>query len=148
MFEILGKTSIDFMGWRRYSFGLSSMLLLLGIIALVQIARGTANLGIDFAGGTAVQVKFERPVSIEHVRAGLANHGWSHVELQDLVTENKLLIWLKAQTAMEDKVAERVLDAIRRELPRMPLPWKPAWKSGRPWGTSSSRMLCLPLPCR
>ena len=33
------------------------MLLLLGIIALVQITRGAANLGIDFAGGTAVQVK-------------------------------------------------------------------------------------------
>ena len=64
MIEILGKTSIDFMGWRRYSFALSGLLVLLGIIALIQISRGSANLGIDFAGGTAVQLKFEKPVSI------------------------------------------------------------------------------------
>jgi preprotein translocase subunit SecF len=42
--EILGKTSIDFMGWRHYSFAFSSILLILGVIALVQIARGAANL--------------------------------------------------------------------------------------------------------
>ena len=69
MFEIIGKTSVDFIDWRRYSFPLSSVLVILGVIAVVQIARGTANLGIDVAGGTAIQLKFDRPVSIEQVRA-------------------------------------------------------------------------------
>lgn len=92
MLEILGKTSIDFMGWRRYSFALSSVFLLLGIIAIVQIARGAANLGIDFAGGTAIQLKFERPLSVEQTREALRKHGWSDVELQDFTTEHKLLI--------------------------------------------------------
>lgn len=50
MLEILGKTSIDFIGWRRYSFTLSIILVILGTIELVQISRGAANLGIDFAG--------------------------------------------------------------------------------------------------
>jgi preprotein translocase subunit SecF len=117
MLEILGKTSIDFMGWRHYSFAFSSMLLILGIIALVQIARGSGNLGIDFAGGTAVQLKFERPVSIEQVRAALAKHGWSDAELQDFETDNKLLIRLKATATIEEKVAERVMEAIKQELP-------------------------------
>ena len=56
MFEILGKTNIDFMGKRVISFTLSGILAFLGIIAVIQIARGEANLGIDFAGGTAVQL--------------------------------------------------------------------------------------------
>ena len=103
MLEILGKTSIDFMEWRRYSFAISSVFMVLGIIALVQIARGAANLGIDFAGGTAVQLKFERPISIEQAREVLVRHGWSDIELQDFTAENKLLIRMKAQATIEKK---------------------------------------------
>lgn len=120
MFEILGKTAIDFMRWRRYSFAVSSVFLILGVVALIQIVRGAANLGIDFAGGTAVQVKFERQLSMEQVRSALAKHGWSEVELQDFMTENKLLIRLKAQASIEDKIAERVLDVMRQEFPDNP----------------------------
>ena len=60
MFEILGKTNIDFMGKRAISFTFSGILALSGHHRVIQIARGAANLGIDFAGGTAVQLKFEQ----------------------------------------------------------------------------------------
>ena len=40
MLEILGKTNIDFMGKRYYAFMFSGLMVLLGIIALIQIARG------------------------------------------------------------------------------------------------------------
>jgi preprotein translocase subunit SecF len=120
MFEILGRTSIDFMKLRRYSFTLSSVLVILGLIAMVQIARGAANLGIDFAGGTALQLKFERPVSIEDVRRALVDHGWSDVELQDFMTENKLLIRIKATASIEEKTAERLMDAISHAFPENP----------------------------
>ena len=60
MLEILGKTNVDFMGKRRYAFLFSGIMVVLGVIALIQIARGQANLGIDFAGGTAVQLKFDQ----------------------------------------------------------------------------------------
>ena len=62
MLEILGKTNFDFMGKRTFAFLFSGVMVLLGLIALVQIARGSANLGIDFSGGTAVQLKFEQMV--------------------------------------------------------------------------------------
>lgn len=116
MLEILGKTSIDFMGWRRYSFALSGVLMLLGVIALVQIGRGAANLGIDFAGGTAVQLKFERPVSIEKAREALLKSGLKEVELQDFTADNKLLVRVKATTTIEEKVAEKVLDVFRKDF--------------------------------
>ena len=47
MIELLKKTKIDFMGKKYYAFVLSGIIFILGIIAVVQIARGTANLGID-----------------------------------------------------------------------------------------------------
>ena len=116
MLELLGNTSIDFMGWRRYSFVLSSVFAILGLVALVQISRGEANLGVDFAGGTAVQLKFEQPVAIEPVRTALQKHGLAHVELQGSLTDNKLMIRLKAATSMEEKIADRVVMAIQQEF--------------------------------
>ena len=120
MIEILGKTSIDFMGWRRYSFALSGLLTLLGILALVQIGRGVANLGIDFAGGTAVQLRFEKPISIEQAREALIKNGLPNVELQDFTADNKLLVRVKATTTIEEKVAEKVLNVFKKDFPDHP----------------------------
>jgi len=120
MIEVLGKTNIDFMGWRRYSFALSGVLALFGLVAMVQIGRGAANLGIDFAGGTAVQLKFEKAVPIELARQALITHGLPEVELQEFTADNKLLVRVKAQTAIEEKVADKVLDAFKKVFPDNP----------------------------
>ncbi len=106
MFEIIGKTSIDFIGWRRYSFALFSVLVILGIIAVVQIARGAANLGIDFTG-TAIQLTFDLPVSIELVRAELVHRGWSNVELQDIMTENKVYV-MESSTKIGPTIGQKL----------------------------------------
>ena len=117
MLEILGKTNIDFMGKRKFSFLFSGIMVLLGLIALVQIARGSANLGIDFAGGTAVQLKFEQPVRIDEARKALEANGLSDVELQEFGQDNKLLIRVKASTTIEEKIAERVVGIFAKEFP-------------------------------
>lgn len=117
MFEILGKTNIDFMGKRLYAFIFSGIMVSLGIIALIQIARGAANMGIDFAGGTAVQLKFSQPVRIDAARQALEANGLSHAELQEFAQDNKLLVRVKASTSIEEKTAERVMAVFRKEFP-------------------------------
>ena len=117
MLEILGKTSFDFMSKRRLAFTFSGFMVLVGIIALVQVARGTANLGIDFAGGTAVQLKFDQPVRIDEARKALEANGLGDAELQEFGQENKLLIRVKASTTIEEKVAERVVGVFTKEFP-------------------------------
>ncbi|MEP6891058.1 MAG: protein translocase subunit SecF, partial [Nitrospirota bacterium] len=81
MLEILGKTNIDFMGKRRFSFLFSGIMVVLGLIAIIQISRGAANLGIDFAGGTAVQLKFDQAIRIDEARKVLEQHGLGNAEL-------------------------------------------------------------------
>lgn len=82
MIEILGKTQVDFVAWRRIAFIVSSILCLLGVVSIIQIGRGAANLGIDFAGGTSVQLKFSRPVDLGQVRTLLAENGLKDSEPQ------------------------------------------------------------------
>lgn len=116
MFEILGKTDIDFMGKRKIAFAFSGLLVLLGIVAVIQIARGTANLGIDFAGGTAVQLKFDQPIPIDQARKALESNGLANVELQEFVEANKLLVRVKTSTTIEEKVADRVVAVFGKEF--------------------------------
>ncbi|BCA54348.1 Protein translocase subunit SecF [Nitrospira sp. KM1] len=117
MLEILGKTNFDFMGKRAYAFLFSGVMALLGLVALVQIARGAANLGIDFAGGTAVQLKFEQPIKIDDARKALEHHGVTDAELQEFGQDNKLLIRVKASTTIEEKTAEKVVSIFNQEFP-------------------------------
>ena len=117
MLEILGKTNIDFMGKRKFAFFFSGIMVVLGLIALVQITWGSANLGIDFAGGTAVQLKFEQSIRIDEARKALETNGLGNAELQEFGQDNKLLIRVKASTTIEEKVAERVVDIFSKEFP-------------------------------
>jgi len=117
MIEILGKTNIDFMGKRKIAFICSSVMMALGMLALVQIARGAANLGIDFAGGTAVQLKFDQPVRTDEARTALERNNLGGAEIQEFATENKLLIRMKTTTTIEEKVADRVVAIFAKEFP-------------------------------
>jgi preprotein translocase subunit SecF len=116
MLEILGKTSINFMGKRRWAFLFSGIMVALGIISLIQIGRGAANLGIDFSGGTAVQLKFDQPIRIDEARKVLEANGLGNAELQEFGQDNKLLIRLKTSTTIEEKIADRVVAVFTKEF--------------------------------
>jgi len=121
MIELVKNTKIDFMGLKRYAFPFSAVLLLLGIVGTVQIYRGQANLGIDLAGGTSIQLKFQKPFSMDEIRSILAKSGHSESTLQEVSGENILLLKLGALGRQEEKmVAEPVVNLLRRSLPGNP----------------------------
>jgi preprotein translocase subunit SecF len=121
MLEIIGKTNIDFMGKRHVTFGMSGLLVLLGLFAFIQIARGTANLSIDFSGGAAIQLRFDKPIGIEQARQALDAHGLPHADIQEFVGANKLLVRLKAAGTIEEKATERVVAIFAAAFPDNPL---------------------------
>ena len=119
-FEIVRNPGIDFMGKRYYAFALSGVLVLLGLVALVQIYRGAANLGIDFAGGTAVQLAFQEPIRIDEAREALVEAGLRDAELQEFTGNRKLLVRVKKQTTIQEKVADRIVATFRERFPNNP----------------------------
>ena len=116
MFEIVGKTNIDFMGKRRIAFGISGVLVALGVLAVIQIMLGSANLGIDFSGGTAVQLKFDKPLQIEMARKALVNNGLEEAELQEFTQDNKLLIRIKTDTTIEEEISKKIVQVFKDEF--------------------------------
>ncbi len=72
--------NIDFVGRRRVAFALSLALILIGVAALVW--RGTSLFGIDFAGGTVVQVRFNSPTNANKIREGLKPVGLDRSAIQ------------------------------------------------------------------
>jgi preprotein translocase subunit SecF len=105
MLQILHKTNFNFMGWKNISFTFSSLLVILGLISIVQISRGKANLGIDFIGGTTVQLSFKEPVAIDKARAALEKNGFKGSTIQQVGEGgNNILIRLRESEGTSDKV--------------------------------------------
>jgi len=104
MFRLLGKTNIDFIGMRKFSFILSTVLILLGLAAFVAIMMGKAEMGIDFTGGTMIQGSFATPIDIADLRLSLAEGGFPDASIQQLSTktaENTYLIRVKERGGEE-----------------------------------------------
>jgi preprotein translocase subunit SecF len=117
MIELVKNPNIDFLGKRYIAFALSGILSLLGILAIIQIARGHANLGIDFAGGTSLQLKFEKPIVLHEIRIALENGGLKDFDLQDLPTENKILIRMKKSEEELGRGAEVITSLLSQRFP-------------------------------
>ena len=58
------KTNIDFMGKRKYAFVISTVLIVTALVALPYLGL---KFGLDFTGGTEVEVRFERVDDEFHV---------------------------------------------------------------------------------
>ncbi|MFQ5658249.1 MAG: protein translocase subunit SecF, partial [Candidatus Methylomirabilales bacterium] len=112
--EIVGKTSIDFLGMRRVAFTISMVLVFVGVVATIQVARGRANLGIDFAGGTSVQVLFENRVDLATVRRVLAGGGFGESELQQFVGGRRLFIRVRSSGESVTGTAAGIEQALRQ----------------------------------
>ena len=118
MIELVKDPKYDFMSVKYFAFAFSAILILLGITGIVQIFRGNANLGIELSGGTSIQVKFQKPFSMDQVRSILSNAGFGEAQLQGVEGENILLVKMRALEGMEDRmVAEPVLKLFREQMP-------------------------------
>ena len=115
--ELIKKTNIDFIGMRKVSFIASGIMAIIGILGIIAIARGTANMGIDFSGGTAMQIKFAQPATTQAVRDALGKAGMKEVELQEITGGNQVLLKMHKTTGQS---ADSVAEALKQGMPSNP----------------------------
>ena len=107
MMNLLPKTHIDFLKYRKVYFSLFGILLVVGFICF--FTKGF-NMGIDFTGGTMVQVKFNAPVEMEQIRQALSTTG-ANSELQSF-GDNSYAISEKSTNTEVGVVQGRITHAL------------------------------------
>ncbi|MDT8443743.1 MAG: protein translocase subunit SecF [Desulfuromonadales bacterium] len=93
--------NIDFVGKRKLALILSGVVILLGLVSLA--VKGGPNLGIDFVGGTLVQVKFTESTDAAKIKDGLASLDLGSVVVQRFGDDpNEFLIRVQESTKGKD----------------------------------------------
>src|SRR3974377_1883333 len=82
MIELFKQPNIDWMGKAKYFFALSGILLAIGWGAI--LFKGGIKYGIDFRGGTNVDVRFAQAPNVDQLRNGLRGQGLGNNEIQSI----------------------------------------------------------------
>jgi len=110
------KPDFDFMGLRKFAFGLSAILVLFGLFSFVEILRGDANLGVDFSGGALLQYKAEAPFELNAVRQAFKTGGYPGIDLQQVTGENRLIVKLKKSQETVGNLADEITQVLNTHL--------------------------------
>ncbi len=110
--EFFRDPKIDFMGYRRIFVVVSAVLVAVGIAAV--FVHGKLNLGIDFAGGTQLTLKFNQPPAIEELRALVVQAGIGDAQIQRFGGEdaNEAIIKTPTTPGEEEGSRERIVAAL------------------------------------
>jgi preprotein translocase subunit SecF len=108
-------SSFNFMNKKALWFGISGLLLVPGLIAIVMCLTqfgAPLKLGIDFTGGSLAQLTFEKPVTAQEVKTVVGKTG--HADAQVQIADGKTaLIRTKAMSSEE---RQAMLDAVKAKL--------------------------------
>ena len=104
-------TNFDFLGKRQLAFGISCVLILIGIVSLV--IKGGPSYGIDFAGGTLVQIKFTDQTNAADLRASLGGLDLRGLTIQQVGDQgNEFLIRVQESSENLDTLATNIQSSL------------------------------------
>ncbi|MEQ1954461.1 protein translocase subunit SecDF [Mesorhizobium sp. CN2-181] len=106
-------TKLPFMSWRRYAFTLSAVASLAAVVLFFSIEM---NYGIDFRGGTSIEVQSkDGPADSAAVREVLSELNMGDVQVQEFGSDRDLLIRVEGQNA-GDNAEQSVVEKVRLSL--------------------------------
>ncbi len=106
------KTQLDFMGQRRWTLILSATLI---VVALVSLLVRGLNFGIDFTGGTLIEVGYPEPPDLVEVRATLAEAGFEEAVVQPFGTARDVLVRVAPRGELSKaELSTQLIGALQR----------------------------------
>ena len=105
-------TKIDFIGRRQIAYGFSAILIFLSLVSLIY--HGGPKYGIDFSGGTVVQIKCMGDARISNIRTGLDAVGMGDATVQRFGAEAKSEYLIRTDQALttDEGFSEEVRAAV------------------------------------
>ncbi|HKP30335.1 MAG TPA: protein translocase subunit SecF [Gemmatimonadales bacterium] len=101
MTRIFANANYDFIGLRRWAYGVTAALLLIGLIGYAIFGL---NYSVEFTGGTLVQIETRNAVDVASLRTGLDQAGVLHAEIQQFGSDREYVI--RARTAAQGTDAD------------------------------------------
>ncbi|HWM94810.1 MAG TPA: protein translocase subunit SecF [Thermoanaerobaculia bacterium] len=114
--EILRDTNFDFLKYRKFWILFSLALILAGIFFV--FVHGNLNVGVDFAGGTQINLQFRERPDIERLRGVLEGAGLEEVQIQRFgqEDENEVMVRTRLVEGQEQGSLEKVVTALNSDL--------------------------------
>ena len=113
MIELFKDPSFDFIGKRRWAYIVSILFILAGFGSMV--AKGGLRYGIDFSGGTLIQVRFEKPVPVDRIRAALDTVRMGESVIQEFGDPREFLLRLPLAELSSEEVTRRAQQALAKD---------------------------------
>jgi preprotein translocase subunit SecF len=107
-------TKIDFIGKMRYAVALSVIVIAIGIGAM--ILKGGLNYGIDFAGGTLVELRFKNEPSIDKVRDSLRKIELGESIIQQFGDRRDILIRVEKSSEGIEGLGDKIKKTIEGDF--------------------------------
>ncbi len=108
----LSKSSIDFLKGKYVAF-ITSIILILLSIGLFFL--NGLNFGIDFKGGTLIEIETQNKIEISEVRSSLNSLSLGDVQVQEFGSDKNLLIRIEQQQG-GDQIQQNVLEIVKQKL--------------------------------
>jgi preprotein translocase subunit SecF len=132
--------NLDFVGKMKPFVMISVALVVLAF--LLMVIRGF-NYGIDFAGGSLLQLHFQREVSIEQVRDILRTINLADSEIQRSETDRDFIIRIPSSDEPLEQIRERIVGAFQQALGEQGVELRRAEQVGPKVGRDLSRKALL-----
>ncbi len=100
--------TINFMGVRNIAFGVT---LLLTLLALFSWAQKGLNYGLDFTGGTLIELTYEKPADVSLVRNELVKAGYHEAIVQSFGATTDLLVRMPGE---DPQLGHQVAEALQK----------------------------------
>ncbi len=114
----MANVRFDFMGKRHIALALSGLLVLASLVSLIW--QGL-RLGLDFTGGTVIEVAYSKPVSADEVRELLEGSGFEDAIVQHFGSASNLLIRLPAAPKLTSaQLSNQILAILTETSPEAP----------------------------
>ncbi|NWF37212.1 protein translocase subunit SecF [Mariprofundus sp. KV] len=111
---IRSDINVDFIGKRKFALIISGIMLL---VSLGALATKGLNFGIDFTGGTLVEVKFEKAPAITDVRSAISPKGYGNAVIQEFGAPEEILIRVQNKEAENSSViSTAILDGLAEKF--------------------------------
>ena len=112
MMQIFVNANYDFVGKRKWFYAASGGLMLLSVIWILFV--GGLNYGIDFTGGALVQVRYDKPASVDLVRKGLDEIKLGTAVIQQFGDAQEYLIRLPQGGEKPEQLSKQVQEALAK----------------------------------